>query len=86
MDTEKYIAFRTKLDFITVYLIDKEKIEMQINRNIFYRQPYSTEWHDYIKMTCLQISPKPENPLRIFIKLYNMINIQKPKEISFQAF
>lgn len=49
MDIERYIAFRKKLNFITVYIVDKEKIEMQISKNVFYRQPYSTEWHDYIK-------------------------------------
>ncbi len=84
MDIERYIAFRKKLNFITVYIVDKEKIEMQISKNVFYRQPYSTEWHDYIKKTCLQIFPKIENPLQVFIKLYNYIKLQSPTEKTFR--
>lgn len=80
MDTERYLAFRKKLNFITIYSIDKEKITVRISRNIFYRQPYSIGWHNYIRKTGLQIFPKIENPFRIFGKLYNMMKIQRPEE------
>jgi len=80
---EKYIAFRKKLIFFTVFSVEKEKIGMQICKNVIYHQPYSTEWHDYIKNTYLQIYPKPENFLQIFRKLYNKKIIQKPVERAF---
>lgn len=78
MNTEKYIAFKKRLGFISIYTIDRKQIELQIYRNVFYIQPYSIECHDFIKKTCLQIFPKVENPLRIFSKLYNKIKIQNP--------
>ncbi len=78
MDIERYIVFRKRLNFISIYTVDDEKIEIQIFKNVFYRQPYSTEWHDYIKKTCLQVYPKLENPFRVFSKQYNRIKIQRP--------
>lgn len=77
---EKYMAFRKNIKFITFYSIDQEKITMQICKNVVFQQSYSTELHDYIKKTSLQISPNVENPLRLFSKLYNWIKIQNPME------
>ena len=82
---EQYITFRKKLNFYIIYKVDKEKISMHINKNIAYLQPYSKEWHKYIKETCLQIYPKIENPLRLFYKQYNKSKIQQPKVKAFQA-
>lgn len=80
---EKYLAFKKRFCFFTVYSVDQERITMQICKNVVHRQPYSKEWHTYIKNTCLQIYPKVENPLHIFGKLYNWIKIQRPEEKAF---
>lgn len=80
---EKYLAFKKRFCFLTVYTVDQERITMRISKNVVYRQPYSKQWHIYIKNTCLQIYPKVENPLHIFGKLYHWIKIERPVEKVF---
>lgn len=80
----KYIAFDIKPKFYTFYSVDKEKIEIQICKNVIFRQPYSEEWNSYIKEICLKIYPQIENPLRIFRKLYNGKIIQEPTINAFE--
>jgi len=85
MNVEKYIAFRRRPIFLTVYSVDKEKIGIKIYKNVTLFQPYSKEWHNYINKTCLKIYPYWENPLRIFYKLYNMKKLSKPTVKAFQT-
>ena len=81
---EKYLVFRKRLIYFTVFSVEKEKIGMQICKNGTYQQPYSTEWHDYLKNIGLQIFPTVENPLHLFRKFYNMKVMQEPKVKAFK--
>jgi len=43
MDVEKYIAFRRRSIFLTVFSVEKEKITIKIYKNVTIFQPYSKE-------------------------------------------
>lgn len=73
---EKYIQLKHG---IKIVVINEEYIKTRISKNIYIICPYEEQWHMYMKATCLKIVPRLENPFKIFVKIYNTIILQKPK-------